>query len=92
MSQNTQNPYFYTLDGATSDALEVVGATSLSIFTQLEDTLVVNIETGQEIYVKDGLTLDLNPDSGCTLQTLRIYPNEPAITYVVMIGGTAINI
>jgi len=85
MSQNTQNPYFYTLDGATAITLEVVGATSVSIFAETDTCRVLNIDTQQEMYIPIGTSMDLNPASGCTLATLQISPN--GIAYVVMIGG-----
>ena len=88
MSQNTQNPYFYTLDGANSDNLEVVGATSISIFAETDTCFVFNYDTGQQIYIPLGTTMDLNPDSGNTLATLQIVPTG-GFAYVVMIGGTA---
>lgn len=87
MSQNTQNPYFYTLDASIPDILEVVGATSLSIFADTDACQIDNMETGQQIIIPIGTSLDLNPDSGNTLATLRIQPY--LIAYVVMIGGTA---
>tara|TARA_R110000868_G_scaffold283616_1_gene544050 strand:+ start:1466 stop:1741 length:276 start_codon:yes stop_codon:yes gene_type:complete len=88
MSQNTQNPYFYTLDASIPDVLEVVGATSLSIFAESDTCEVTNGDTGQLINIPLGTTLDLNPDSGNTLATLRISPLS-GFAYVVMIGGTA---
>jgi len=89
MSQNTQNPYFYTLDGNNTDTLEVIGATSLSIYSESDATEVSNEITGQLINIPIGTTLDLNPASGCTLQTLYIRPSSGTYAYVVMIGGTA---
>lgn len=90
MSQNIQNPYFYTLDASTFDVLDVVGATSISIFNSGDDvTSVSNFITNQSINIPSNLSLDLNPDSGNTLQTLRIEPQGTNIAYVVMIGGTA---
>jgi hypothetical protein len=91
MSQNTQNPYFYTLDASITDSLEVVGATSISIFAETDSCYVLNYDTGQEIYIPLGTTMDLNPDSGNTLATLQITPSS-GFAYVVMIGGTAQNI
>ena len=87
MSQYTQNPYFYTLDASIPDILEVVGATSLSIFADTDACQIDNMETGQQIIIPIGTSLDLNPDSGNTLATLRIQPF--LVAYVVMIGGTA---
>jgi len=88
MSQYTQNPYFYTLDSSVPDNLEVVGATSISIFAETDTCYVLNYDTGQEIYIPLGTSLDLNPDSGNTLATLQIAPTA-GFAYVVMIGGTA---
>jgi hypothetical protein len=88
MSQNIQNPYFYTLDGGTSQTLEVVGATSVSVFSETDTTAVTNMATSQVINIPIGNTLDLNPNSGCTLATLRIIPAS-GFAYVVMIGGVA---
>jgi hypothetical protein len=87
MSQYTQNPYFWTLDGSLAQSLEVVGATSVSIDT--DNTLVTNTSTFQQIVIPLGTTLDLNPDSGNTLATLEIVPQGANLAYVVMIGGTA---
>lgn len=89
MSQNTQNPYFYTLDGSLAESLEVVGATSVSIYTDTDTTLVTNTTTLQQINIPIGTTLNLNPDSGNTLATLEIVPQGNNFAYVVMIGGTA---
>ena len=88
MSQYTQNPYFYTLDASIPDTLEVVGATSLSIFAETDSCTIENMETGQTMSFPLGTTMDLNPDSGNTLATLRIVPTS-GLAYVVMIGGTA---
>ena len=88
MSQNTQNPYFYTLDANNADVLEVVGATSLSIFAETDTCEIANYDTGQIINIPLGTTMDLNPDSGCTLATIRMTPAS-GFAYVVMIGGTA---
>jgi hypothetical protein len=88
MSQNTQNPYFYTLDASIPDILEVVGATSVSIFAETDVCRVANMDTGQEMYIPLGTTMDLNPNSGNTLATLNISPIS-GFAYVVMIGGFA---
>ena len=89
MSQNTQNPYFYTIDGTLGQSLEIVGATSVSIYSDTDVTNVTNTATGQLFSIQAGLTLDLNPDSGNTLATLEIVPMGDNLAYVVMIGGTA---
>jgi hypothetical protein len=88
MSQNTQNPYFYTLDGSVPETLEVVGATSLSIFAESDTCNVFNGITFQNIDIPAGTSLDLNPDSGNTLANIEITPAS-GYAYVVMIGGTA---
>jgi hypothetical protein len=88
MSYNTQNPYFYTLDGGNPDILEVVGATSVSIFAETDSCRVANMDTGQEMYIPLGTTMDLNPDSGNTLATLNISPSS-GLAYIVMLGGVA---
>lgn len=88
MSQNTQNPYFWTLDGNVEDNLEVRGATSISIFAESDTCEVINLDTGQAMNIPTGTTLDLNPDSGNTLAIITITPKS-GFAYVVMIGGTA---
>lgn len=90
MSQNTQNPYFFTLDGTQ---LEIVGATYIYVYndnsTSNESTTIGNNETGQSINLQAGCVLELSPDRGNTLQTLTLTPNGDNIAYVTMIGGTA---
>jgi hypothetical protein len=93
MSQNTQNPYFYTLDGDVGDNLRVVGATYISIYSDANNantTIVLNEITGQEMAIPSGCVMELSPASGCTLQTLLIYPSGDNLAYVTMLGGTAI--
>jgi|694.fasta_scaffold111321_6 hypothetical protein len=91
MSQNTQNPYFYTLDGSGTNQLEVIGATYISIYNDETDDScqVANQETGQSINIPSGCVLELSPDRGNTLQTLVIIPNGANVAYVTMLGGTA---
>ena len=90
MSQNTQNPYFYTLDGTQ---LEIVGATYVYIFndnsTSNESVTIANNETGQSINLQASCVMELSPDRGNTLQTLILTPNGDNLVYVTMIGGTA---
>jgi hypothetical protein len=88
MSQNTQNPYFWTLDGSIPQTLEVKGATSVSIYAESDTCSVLNTTTFQIATIPLGLSMDLNPDSGNTLATLEITPAS-GFAYVVMIGGTA---
>jgi len=90
MSQNTQNPYFFTLDGTQ---LEIVGATYIYVYndnsTSNESVTIANNETGQSINIPSGCVLELSPDRGNTLQTLVIIPNGTNVAYVTMLGGTA---
>jgi hypothetical protein len=90
MSYNTQNPYFWTLDGSAT--LEIVGATFISIYndptgTGGDSTSVYNSVTAQSISLPLGCVMELSPDSGNTLQTLQILPNGLTPTYVTMFGG-----
>tara|TARA_R110000868_G_scaffold283616_1_gene544051 strand:+ start:1747 stop:2046 length:300 start_codon:yes stop_codon:yes gene_type:complete len=96
MSQNTQNPYFWTLDGSGTNQLEVVGATFISIYNNPsasgvgdDSTQIANSETGQSINLPIGCVMELSPDRGNTLQTLVIIPNGTNTTYVTMFGGTS---
>jgi len=88
MSYNTQNPYFYTIDGTT---LQVVGATYVSIYvsddTGGDSASVGNNETGQSINVPMGCVLELSPDTGNTLQSLTILQNGTNLVYVTTLGG-----
>ena len=94
MSQNTQNPYFWTLDGSGTNQIEVVGATYIFIYVDpsgvgADSTGIGNVETGQSMNIPIGCVMELSPDRGNTLQTLTIVPNGTNTTYVTMIGGTA---
>jgi hypothetical protein len=92
MSQNTQNPYFWTLDGNISDNLQVVGATYISIYSDANSvypTIVQNQITGQEMSIPSGCVMELSPDRGNTFANLLIYPSADNLSYVTMIGGTA---
>lgn len=92
MSQNIQNPYFWTLDGSGTNQLEVVGATFISIYNDpsvVESTSVSNSITGQSMNLPSGCVMELSPDRGNTLQTIVIIPNGANVTYVTMFGGTA---
>lgn len=91
MSQNTQNPYFWTLDGSGTNQLEVVGATYIYIYNDDTDDScnVSNSVTGQSINIPSGCVLELSPDSGNTLQTLVIIPNATNVAYITIFGGTA---
>lgn len=88
MSYNTQNPYFYTIDGNT---LQIVGATYVSVYvedvTGGDSVSVANDVTGQSINVPMGCVLELSPDTGNTLQNLTILQNGNSLAYVTMLGG-----
>jgi hypothetical protein len=88
MSQNTQNPYFWTLDGTT---LQIVGANYISIYVENasggDSAQVANDVTGQSMNVPMGCVLELSPDTGCTLESLTILQNGSNLVYVTMIGG-----
>jgi len=88
MSYNTQNPYFYTLDGTT---LQIVGATYISVYvedaTGGDSASVGNDVTGQSMNVPMGCVLELTPDTGNTLQSLTILQNGSNLVYVTMFGG-----
>ena len=86
MSYNTQNPYFYTLDGNNPDVIEIDGATSISVFADGGACQISNLITSQFINIPDGTTLELNADSGCTLALMNIVPSA-GFAYVVMLGG-----
>lgn len=88
MSQNTQNPYFYTLNGDLSEVLEISGATSISVFAESDACQILNYDTGQFLNIPLGTTLELNPDSGNTLASIGVAPMS-GFAYVVMLGGVA---
>jgi len=92
MSQNTQNPYFYTLDGSLGGiSLEVVGVTYISITNDAtgDSVQVYNMLTNQFIDLPESCVMELSPDRGNTLATMQISPNGTNIVYVTMFGGTA---
>ena len=89
MSLNSQIPYFFTLDGATSQVLNITNARSVSVMTSGATTDVQNSAI-QNISLPDGATIELNPDSGNTLSDIIVTPASGATAYVVMIGGNGI--
>jgi hypothetical protein len=87
MSQNTQNPYFFTLD--ESQNLQIDGATYISVYAETDVINLQNQITLQNILIPASCVMELSPDSGNTLQTLVINPQGLGIAYVTMLGGTA---
>lgn len=89
MSLNSQIPYVYTLNGASSETLTITNARSISVMTTGASTSVQNSAT-QIISLPDGATIELNADSGNTLSDVVISPEVAGIAYVVMIGGNGV--
>lgn len=89
MSVNSQVPFLYSVDSASSQTLTITTAKSISVLTAGGITSVQNSAT-QTISLPDGATIELNADSGNTLSTITITPQASAIAYVVMIGGNGI--
>ena len=87
MSQNTQNPYFFTLD--ESQNLQIDGATYVSIYAENDVVNLQNQINKQNILIPASCVMELSPDSGNTLQTLVITPQNLGLAYVTMFGGTA---
>jgi hypothetical protein len=78
---STQQPFFATLDGSNSDTLTLNNCTSLTIYT-VGDTCQVTSDT-QIIYIPDGISLDMTPNSPYAFNEIVITPNASSITYVV---------
>jgi hypothetical protein len=89
MSLNSQIPYFYTLDGATSQVLTIINSRSVSVMTSGDTTDIQNSAI-QNISLPDGATIELNCDGGNTLSQIVVTPASGATAYVVMIGGNGI--
>lgn len=89
MSLNSQVPYFFTLDGTTSQVLTISNARSVSIMTSGGATDVQNSAI-QNISLPDGATIELNCDGGNTLSSIVVTPASGVTAYVVLIGGNGI--
>lgn len=89
MSLNLQIPYFFTLDGTSSQVLTITNARSVSIMTSGGVTDVQNSAI-QNISLPDGATIELNPDTGNTLSDIIVTPTSGTTAYVVMVGGNGI--
>jgi hypothetical protein len=89
MSLNSQTPYFFTLDGATSQVVTISDARSVSVMTSGGVTDVQNSAI-QNISLPDGATIELNCDGGNTLSQIVVTPASGSTAYVVIIGGVGI--
>lgn len=89
MSLNKQVPYLYTLLGASSNVLTLSNAKAVSC---LASGGVVTIQNGQSqsMNLEDGTTIELQADSGNTLDNIIITPSAGATAYVTMIGGNGV--
>ena len=77
----TQNPFFATLDGASSETLTLNNCTALTVYSVGETTSVATAT--QSIAVQDGLTLEMSPNSPYSFDTITITPAAGATAYVV---------
>lgn len=82
MSQNYQEPYLYSL---SSGNLVIVGARSISVYTNGGTTSVTN-GISQTITLPASTTIELNADSGNTLDSVTVTP-VTGTAYVTFIGG-----
>lgn len=77
----TQQPYFATLNGGSSETLTLNNCTALTVYT-VGGTCNVTSDA-QTIDVPDGISLDLTPNSPYAFNTIVITPDAAAIAYVV---------
>ena len=84
MSQNRQEPLLYTL---STGNLVIEGARSVSVYTDGGTTNVAN-GVSQVMTLPASTTIELNADTGNTLNVITVAPVTGA-AYVTTIGGTA---
>jgi hypothetical protein len=89
MSLNRQVPYLYSVIGNSSQVLTITNATSVTCYTSGATTNITN-SNGQVMSLPDGVTIEMNADTGNTLSTIVITPNTGATAYVTMLGGNGI--
>ena len=82
MSQNLHVAELYTL---TSGTLTILYARSVSILAVGGSTNITNSAT-QSMSIPDGVTMDINADTGNTLSTITISPNS-GTSYVTVLSG-----
>jgi len=83
MSQNRQEPYLFTL---SSGNLVITGARSVSVYTNGGTTSVTN-GVSQIMTLPSSTTIELNADSGNTLDVITVAPVS-GTAYVTFIGGS----
>lgn len=88
MSQNTQVPYLFTLDGSAGDYLEIIGARSITCYSSGGATDIEN-SSGQNMALPNGVSIQIDADTGNTLTLVTITPQASATSYVSMLGGNA---
>jgi hypothetical protein len=86
MSQNPQVPFLFTL---TSGSLTIIYARAITVYTSGGTTNIVNSQN-QTLVLADGLTYEVNADTGNTLTEVVITPNSGATCFVSMLGGNGI--
>jgi hypothetical protein len=84
MSQNKQEPFLYTL---STGNLVIEGARSVSVYTDGGTTSVTN-GISQVMTLPTTTTIELNADSGNTLNSITVTPIT-GTAYVTMLGGIA---
>lgn len=89
MSLNSQVPYLYSVDGNDGQELTITNAKSVTCYTSGAPTDVRNSD-GQVMSLPDGVTIEMNADTGNTLSTIVITPNTGATAYVSMLGGNGV--
>jgi hypothetical protein len=89
MSLNSQVPYLYSVIGNDGEVLTITNAKSVSCYTSGAPTDITN-SNGQVMSLPDGVTIEMNADTGNTLSTIVITPNTGATAYVTMLGGNGI--
>jgi len=84
MSFNRQEPYLFTL---SSGNLVIEGARSVSVYTNGGTTSVTN-GVSQTMTLPSSTTIELNADSGNTLDNITVTP-VTGTAFVTFIGGFA---
>ena len=77
----TQNPFFATLVGASSQTLTLNNCTALTVYSVGGNTAVATAT--QTINVVDGVSLEMSPNSPFSFDTITIAPAAGATAYVV---------
>ena len=84
MGQNLQTPQLFTISSGT---LTVTYARSISVLTLGGATDVTNdFNLPQTMSLPDGVTLEMDADSGDTLKPIVITPNG-GTAYIVVLSG-----